>query len=319
MAEIVADGRAADVFDAVGRLVESGQDLKLVVRELTGLVRDLMVVSVDPTRLEDPELSTDAERLQALAARFSREDLLRAFDVLARAEQDVRYAAQPRYHLEMALLRWIHLGHLAPIAEVLDALGSGRPLPSGATRPVADSASGRSRRRLPVAPGAGTGQCTAAPHRGRGDASRARRRLRERPRAEPMPRRRGRHQPEHVSRRLHPRPAALGQPAATIAPAALAVRAGCHARGAGACRIRGRRERWRRRRHRAVGRDAPQEQPHVLRHGARPRDVRHRRREARAHRRRQLRADALRRPSVVDRGRRHSRCSGASCRSRFAW
>jgi DNA polymerase III gamma/tau subunit len=119
------------VFDAVGRLVESGQDLKLVVRELTGLVRDLMVVSVDPTRLQDPELAPDAERLQALAMRFSREDLLRAFDVLARAEQDVRYAAQPRYHLEMALLRWIHLGHLAPIAEVLEALGSGRPLPAG--------------------------------------------------------------------------------------------------------------------------------------------------------------------------------------------
>ncbi|BCS31883.1 hypothetical protein TBR22_A10860 [Luteitalea sp. TBR-22] len=158
MADIVADGRAADVFDAVGRLVESGQDLKLVVRELTGLVRDLMVVSVDPSRLDDPELSGDAERLRALAARFSREDLLRAFDVLARAEQDVRYAAQPRYHLEMALLRWIHLGHLAPISEVLEALGSGRPLPAGAgARPAAPPVA----RPAPVTPatpaGAGTG------------------------------------------------------------------------------------------------------------------------------------------------------------------
>ena len=44
-------------------------------------------------------------RLKALAGRFSREDLLRAFDLLTRAETDVRTAAQPRYHLEMALLR----------------------------------------------------------------------------------------------------------------------------------------------------------------------------------------------------------------------
>ena len=131
LVEIVADSRAADVFDAVGRLVESGQDLKLVVRELTGLVRDLMVVRVDPSRVEDPELAADGDRLQALAARFSREDLLRAFDVLARAEQDVRYAAQPRYHLEMALLRWIHLGHLAPIADVLEALRGGRTMAAG--------------------------------------------------------------------------------------------------------------------------------------------------------------------------------------------
>ena len=128
--EIVADARAADIFDAVGRLVESGQDLKLVIRDLTALVRDLMVVSVDPARLQDQELSGDADRLAALAARFSREDLLRAFDVLAKAEQDVRFATQPRHHLEMALLRWIHLGHLTPLAEVLAALGSGRPLPA---------------------------------------------------------------------------------------------------------------------------------------------------------------------------------------------
>jgi DNA polymerase III subunit gamma/tau len=139
MAEIVADGRAADVFEAVGRLVESGQDLKLVVRDLTGLVRDLMVVSVDPTRLDEPELAPDADRLKALTARFSREDLLRAFDVLARAEQDVRYASQPRYHLEMALLRWIHLGHLAPIADLIEALGSGRPVTSGIARPAGSS------------------------------------------------------------------------------------------------------------------------------------------------------------------------------------
>ena len=158
MAEIVADRRASDVFDAVGRLVEAGQDLKLVVRDLTGLVRDLMVVGVDPTRLDDPELAPDADRLRALAARFSREDLLRAFDVLARAEQDVRYAAQPRYHVEMALLRWIHLGHLAPIAEVLDALASGRPVappvprPAPAARPSAP----------PAAPAAATASIAAS-------------------------------------------------------------------------------------------------------------------------------------------------------------
>jgi DNA polymerase-3 subunit gamma/tau len=160
LAEIVADGRAADVFEAVGRLVESGQDLKLVVRDLTALVRDLMIVSVDPSRLEDPELATDAERLAALAARFSREDLLRAFDVLARAEQDVRYTAQPRYHLEMALLRWIHLGHLAPIADVLEALGSGRPLASGPARGGAP--------RPPRLPESGTAPPIAGPATGEG-------------------------------------------------------------------------------------------------------------------------------------------------------
>jgi DNA polymerase-3 subunit gamma/tau len=133
IAEIVADRRAADVFAIVGRLVEGGQDLKLVCRELTALVRDLMVVRIDPSRLSDVDLAPDAERLSALAARFSREDLLRGFDVLAKAEQDIRFASQPRYHLEMALLKWIHLGQLQPLADVIAALGGG---PAGGSMPA---------------------------------------------------------------------------------------------------------------------------------------------------------------------------------------
>ena len=54
-------------------------------------------------------------------ARFSREDLLRAFDLLTPAETDIRGAAQPRYHLEMALLRWIHLRKLVPIEDLIAA------------------------------------------------------------------------------------------------------------------------------------------------------------------------------------------------------
>jgi DNA polymerase-3 subunit gamma/tau len=132
MVEIVADARAGDVFNAVGRLVEGGQDLKLVCRELCALVRDLLVVRIDPARLDDADLVADAPRLSALAGRFSREDLLRGFDVLAKAEQDIRFASQPRYHLEMALLKWIHLGQLQPLAEVIAALG-GSPARSGAS------------------------------------------------------------------------------------------------------------------------------------------------------------------------------------------
>jgi hypothetical protein len=75
--------------------------------------------AVDPSRINDPEIASEGERdrLKALAGRYSREDLLRAFDLLARAEADVRAAAQPRYHLEMALLRWIYLRKIVPIED----------------------------------------------------------------------------------------------------------------------------------------------------------------------------------------------------------
>ena len=125
MAETVAGEAADEVFDRAGRFVEAGHDLRSVCRELSRLVRDLMVLKVDARRITDPEIALDAERdrLQALADRFSREDLLRGFDVLSRAEFDIRGAAQPRYHFEMAMLRWIHLRRLAPLAELLGEAG----------------------------------------------------------------------------------------------------------------------------------------------------------------------------------------------------
>ena len=84
MVETVADEDAPRVFDLAARAVEAGHDLRLLCRELARVVRDMMVVGIDPSRgraIRTSRRKGDVERLKALAARFSREDLLRAFDV----------------------------------------------------------------------------------------------------------------------------------------------------------------------------------------------------------------------------------------------
>jgi DNA polymerase-3 subunit gamma/tau len=93
---------------------------------LARLTRDLLVVRIDASRLSDPELAAEAERdrLKQLAAKFSAEDLMRAFDVLTKAETDIRGSAYPRYHLEMAILRWIHLRRLVPLSDLIQGLES---------------------------------------------------------------------------------------------------------------------------------------------------------------------------------------------------
>jgi len=122
--QAVADEDLPAAFALAGRAVEMGYDLRLVCRELSRVVRDLLVLSVDPSRITDPEIAGEGERerLRALGGRFSREDFLRAFDLLTRAEAEIRGAAQPRYHLEMALLRWIYLRKLVPIEELITSL-----------------------------------------------------------------------------------------------------------------------------------------------------------------------------------------------------
>ncbi len=150
LVEAVIDEDGPRAFALADRAIESGHDLKLVCRELSALVRDLMIVSVDPARAGDGELAEgEHERLAALAQRFSREDLMRAFDVLAKAETDIRTAAHPRYHFEMALLRWMHVRKLVPLTELMEQLGgAGAPriaAPTGDSRPAPTGKSGATR------------------------------------------------------------------------------------------------------------------------------------------------------------------------------
>jgi DNA polymerase-3 subunit gamma/tau len=135
--DAVADEDGPRAFALADRAVESGHDLKLVCRELTRVVRDIMMVTVDPARAGEGELAEgERARLAALAGRFSREDLMRAFDLLAKCEQDIRVAAHPRYHFEMAMLKWMHLRRLVPLADLLEQLGSGRPPMPAPAAPV---------------------------------------------------------------------------------------------------------------------------------------------------------------------------------------
>jgi DNA polymerase III subunit gamma/tau len=144
MAGAVADENPAAAFSLAGRAVELGYDLRLVCRELARLARDLLLVRVDPSLAADPDLATESERehLGTLAARFSREDLLRAFDLLTGAEKDIKESAQPRYFLEMLLLRWIHLRKLLPIEDVIAGLDRGAGGSSAQARPAGSSSGG---------------------------------------------------------------------------------------------------------------------------------------------------------------------------------
>jgi DNA polymerase-3 subunit gamma/tau len=142
IAEIVATEDVAGAFTVAATVVGGGYDLRVVCRELSRLVRDLLVVVIDPSRLEDPEIAGEGERdrLKAVAARFSREDLLRAFDLLAQAETDIKNSSQPRHQFEMTLVKWIHLRQLTPLTEIIASLERGAAPLASRDRPPAPPA-----------------------------------------------------------------------------------------------------------------------------------------------------------------------------------
>ena len=121
MLDAIVSEDAPAAFALVERAIERGYDLRLLCREIARATRDLVILSVDPKRASDPDVAGDAERerLLAMSGQWSREDLLRGFDLLTRAEQEIRISDQPRYNLEMALLRLMHLRKLVPLTELL--------------------------------------------------------------------------------------------------------------------------------------------------------------------------------------------------------
>jgi DNA polymerase III subunit gamma/tau len=90
------------------------------------------------------------EKLAAIAARFSEEDLTRYLQLSLDLFPRPAISLQPRFHLEIGLLRLVQAGRLLPIEE---ALARNRP---------AEAASGRRRRKRPPA-----GPWSAAPRRSR--------------------------------------------------------------------------------------------------------------------------------------------------------
>jgi DNA polymerase-3 subunit gamma/tau len=129
--ETVAREDVAGAFALAGTVVDGGFDLRIVCREMARLMRDLLVVRIDPTRLSDPEVAAENERarLKALADQYSREDLMRSFDLLSRGEWEIRNASQPRHTFEMLLVKWIHLRQLTPLTDLIASLESGRTAP----------------------------------------------------------------------------------------------------------------------------------------------------------------------------------------------
>ncbi len=118
-----ADSR--QVLQLVGQLAAEGYELAHFCGELTRFVRDLMVghtCGAESKLLQVP--AEQRKEIGELAARFSEEDLSRFFNLLLRAESEMRYALAPRFHLELALIKMVHARRLASIETLLSGLGS---------------------------------------------------------------------------------------------------------------------------------------------------------------------------------------------------
>ena len=123
------DGAA--MLALVDELERNGGSPQHFSRELSRYVRNLLVtkISGENSRLVTASAAEKAE-LARIAGMFGEEDLTRYLQLSLDLFRDLQFSMQPRFHLEIGLLKMIQAGKLVPIEEALASLGSSPSAPS---------------------------------------------------------------------------------------------------------------------------------------------------------------------------------------------
>ena len=122
-AKAIAENKPAEALNVVDDLIGRGQDLRNFCRDLMSFFRDLLVFKIagDAENLLDTAVLSHAE-LNENSAAFSESDLIRFFNSLGETESKLREATQPRYILEIGLMKLIEMRRVAPIEKILERL-----------------------------------------------------------------------------------------------------------------------------------------------------------------------------------------------------
>jgi DNA polymerase III subunit gamma/tau len=124
--EALAAADSGRMLALVDELERSGHNLQHFSRELARFFRNLLVAKIagSDTRLIAGSPGERA-RLGELAAAFSEEDLTRYLQLSLDLFRDLQFSLQPRFHLEIGLVKLVQAGRLTSIEEALAGLGRG--------------------------------------------------------------------------------------------------------------------------------------------------------------------------------------------------
>jgi DNA polymerase-3 subunit gamma/tau len=143
--EAVHANNSADVLAIVGRLLDAGNGApqlarqfvrylrNTIVAKVTGLAPDTAATGIAADLLQiSPEERTRAARSAAL---FTEEELSRFLAIALRTFDELGYRQEQRFHLELGLLKLVHVQRLVPIEELLSQLGA-KPTNTPQTKPT---------------------------------------------------------------------------------------------------------------------------------------------------------------------------------------
>jgi DNA polymerase-3 subunit gamma/tau len=120
----IAGNKPAEAIAAIDDIVMRGHDLRNFCRDLLAHFRDLLVTKVSGNEELLESAVCEPQELKRQSELFSESDLVRFFHSLAETETKLRAATQPRYQLEIGVVKLMELRGVESISEILQRLAA---------------------------------------------------------------------------------------------------------------------------------------------------------------------------------------------------
>jgi DNA polymerase III subunit gamma/tau len=126
--EAIGEGQSAAVMEELNRLLNAGNSPSQMARQLVRYLRNCLMAKLGGEKTELLQISGDERaRTMRSATLFGEEDLTRFLQVMLRTFDELNYRQEPRLHLELGLMKLVHLQRLLPLEQILSGLaGAGR-------------------------------------------------------------------------------------------------------------------------------------------------------------------------------------------------
>jgi len=159
--EAVSQNQSAEVLTIAARLLDAGNSPAQLARHFVRYLRNTVMAKVANLTPENAnsdllQISPEERKRAARSAMlFTEEELTRFLQMMLRTFDDLGFRQEQRFHLELGLLKLVHLQRLLPLEELLSAFPTSAPAlrPAPTPRSAAAPASASPRPQpLPPAP-----------------------------------------------------------------------------------------------------------------------------------------------------------------------
>jgi len=118
--EQISAGQTAAVIEELNGLLNAGNSPSALARQFVRYLRSALMARIGGENTDLLQISTDERARAARSAMlFSEEDLTRFLQVMLRTFDDLNYRQEQRFHLELGLVKLVHLQRLLPVEELL--------------------------------------------------------------------------------------------------------------------------------------------------------------------------------------------------------